>query len=516
MASNFPKLPGYTPLHDPTSVEWKKTSHVKLEKNVNATNTEAPLYALPRPPKVDFAPEKTADSKSFSQSIYQNPFGTGDIQEQFEPTFVKLDKQVLKFKGYFKESVVESSLESWRVREVAIFFYLEDSTIMITERKQVNSGTPQGTFLKRQMVLKQDQPIGCQTALGIEDFVVGETINVYGRNYKITDADQYTREFYDNLNQPQPECIETPVDNFTKSLIKPAPKKDTAMLDYLEHTLGGGRVKSQKQFLDNDRKVLRFYAFSDDEPFIIHYYLADDTIEIREINFANSGKHNFSLLLRRQKLPKEFSVGQPGLDTNSERYLTEDEIKPGDPIIAFGRVFKITGVDEFTHKFYKSKFNEYFPIGDISESKPPDQVPLVIPEYNGFGDEEDTLGYVKKLLPDKPKKDFFKYVDNDKKVLRFTARFNTQVPEDVDRRFIISYYLADDTLGIFEPAQKNSGIQEGKFLERRKYKNKHNGDKFIIPSDIVVGGDIVINSYSFHVLSTDDYTDKYLSYHMED
>lgn len=286
------------------------------------------------------------------------------------------------------------------------------------------------------------------------------------------------------------------------------------MLDYLEHTLGGGRVKSQKQFLDNDRKVLRFYTFSDDEGFIIHYYLADDTVEIREINFANSGKHNFSLLLRRQKLPKSFSVGQPGLDTNAESYLTEEDIKPGEPIIAFGRTFTITGVDDFTQKFYKSKFGTYFKLGDIHEAKPPEQVPLVIPEYNGFGDEEDTLGYVKKLLPEKPKKDFFKYVDNDKKILRYTARFNTQVPEDLDRRFIISYYLADDTLGIFEPAQKNSGVVEGKFLERRKYKNKHNGDKFIIPSDIVVGGDIVINSYSFHILSTDEYTEKYLDAHM--
>jgi len=27
------------------------------------------------------------------------------------------------------------------------------------------------------------------------------------------------------------------------------------MKDYLEHKLGGGRVTSQKQFLENDRKV---------------------------------------------------------------------------------------------------------------------------------------------------------------------------------------------------------------------------------------------------------------------
>lgn len=516
MASNFPKLPGYTPLHDPTAVNWKKTSHVKLDKNKNANNREIPLYALPRPPKAETVMEKSAESKSFSQSVYANPFGTGEILEQFEPTYAKLDKQVLKFRAYFKESVVESSLENWRIREVFIYYYLEDSTIMITEKKQTNSGTPQGTFLKRQMVLKHGLPIGDQTAIDIDDFKVGESINIYGRNYKIIDADQYTREFYSNLGQEQPEGEELPVDSFTKAQVKPKKVKDKAMLDYLEHTLGGGKVKSQKQFLDNDRRVLRFYTYSDDDPFIIHYYLADDTIEIREINFANSGKHNFALLLRRQKLPKAFSVGQPGLDTNAESYLTEEEIKPGEPIIAFGRVFTITGVDEFTKKFYKENYNEHFPLGGVHESKPPEQVPLVIPEYNGFGDEEDTLGYVKKLLPDKPKKDFFKYVDNDKKVLRFTARFNTQVPEDVDRRFIISYYLADDTLSIFEPAQKNSGVVEGKFLERRKYKNKQKGDRFINPTDMVVGGDVVINSYSFHILSTDEYTEKYLSYHYED
>jgi len=411
---------------------------------------------------------------------------------------------------------VESATENYKVRAVNLFFYLEDSTVMITEVKSTNSGAPQGTFLKRQMILRSGSGSDQQTSLSIEDFRVGESITIYGRNFKLVDCDKYTRDFYANLGQDQGEPSSVPIDEFTKAQIKPKPKKDTAMLDFLEHSLGGGKVKSQKQFLDHDRKVLRFFTFSDDEPFIIHYYLADDTVEIREVNFANSGKHNFSLLLRRQKLPKAFSVGQPGLDTNTESYLTEEDIKPGDPIITFGRSFRITGVDDFTQKFYKGNFNQHFPLGGVTESKPPAQVPLVIPEYNGFGDEEDSLGYVKKLLPEKPKKDFFKYVDNDKKVLRYTARFNTQVPEDVDRRFIISYHLADDTLGIFEPAQKNSGVVEGKFLERRKYKNKHNGDKFISPTDMVVGGDVVINYYSFHVLSIDEYTDKYLAYHFKE
>ena len=59
------------------------------------------------------------------------------------------------------------------------------------------------------------------------------------------------------------------------------------MKDYLEHRLGGGRVPNQKQFLENDRKVLKFNAKYDALKYIIHYFLADDTVEIREITYNN-------------------------------------------------------------------------------------------------------------------------------------------------------------------------------------------------------------------------------------
>ena len=73
------------------------------------------------------------------------------------------------------------------------------------------------------------------------------------------------------------------------------------MKEFLEKALGGGRVVSQKQFLDNDRKVLRFFCHASDDgiPFVIHYYLADDTIEIREVHHPNDGRDPFALLLRR-------------------------------------------------------------------------------------------------------------------------------------------------------------------------------------------------------------------------
>ena len=67
----------------------------------------------------------------------------------------------------------------------------------------------------------------------------------------------------------------------------------------MEKSLGGGRVPSQKQFLDNDRKVLRFFCVSEDLPFVVNYFLADDTIEIREVHHPNDGRDSFPVLLRR-------------------------------------------------------------------------------------------------------------------------------------------------------------------------------------------------------------------------
>lgn len=140
---------------------------------------------------------------------------------------------------------------------------------------------------------------------------------------------------------------------------------------------------------------------------------------------------------------------------------------------------------------------------------------MVVPAYNGFGDEVDSLGYVYRLDPKPPKRDFFKYVDNDKVVLRYTAKLNTTVPEDVERRFIISYYLADNTLSIYEPSKRNSGIVEGKFLERRKYKNVTGLRPFIEPTDLAVGGNVTINSYSFQILSTDVFTENWMKEHIK-
>lgn len=255
---------------------------------------------------------------------------------------------VLRFYGYFKEAVVESNLENWRVRKLLIYYFLEDSTIMLNEPKETNSGTPQGLFLKRQAVTTTGED-GTKRLLEPRDFLVGQTVDVHGRHVKVVDADPYTRDFFRTaLGVEQPEAEPVPDDNF-KASQAPAPAvKDKAMMDFLEHSLGGGKLPSWKQFLDNDRKVLRFFTHCDDQPFTVHYYLADDTVEVRENHFQNDGKDQFPMLLKRSKVPKRFAVSQPGQEDLEADFVTEADFYPGQPIIAFSRTFNVIGVDEFT------------------------------------------------------------------------------------------------------------------------------------------------------------------------
>lgn len=60
------------------------------------------------------------------------------------PAHVAFDKKVLRFYGYFKETVHESPAEYYRVRDVVFYYYLEDDSIAIVEPVKENSGMPQG------------------------------------------------------------------------------------------------------------------------------------------------------------------------------------------------------------------------------------------------------------------------------------------------------------------------------------------------------------------------------------
>lgn len=76
---------------------------------------------------------------------------------------------------------------------------------------------------------------------------------------------------------------------------------------------------AKDQFLRLDQKVLQFQCSWDDSqsycgdkiPLIMNYYLADDTIEIRETKESTEGRDPFTVFLKRRKLPRgDYAVGE--------------------------------------------------------------------------------------------------------------------------------------------------------------------------------------------------------------
>ncbi|CAB4034756.1 EF-hand domain-containing family member C2-like, partial [Paramuricea clavata] len=304
-----------------------------------------------------------------------------------------------------------------------------------------------------------------------------------------------------------------------------------------------------KQFLQYDRRVLRFYCLWDDSDsmfgdlreMVLHYFLADDTIEIREIIRANVGRDAVPMFLRRQKLPKEpVSTLQPGRMTGRTvlnvfgpmghggrwildslktgavhiNYYTDADLTIGSVINVWGRKFLLFDCDEYTKEHYQTKFgvNDFQPIK--YKSDPGQPKPREIPPYNGFGSEEDSLCSCLGLIPKPPKHDFIKFMEKDRhgldsNVLRFMAKMDSDRPIDHNRHFIISYFLCDDTILVYEPPQRNSGIIGGKFLERSRIKVP-DGSGYYSSRDLFIGAHVEFLKHKFIITDADEYAVYYI------
>lgn len=73
------------------------------------------------------------------------------------------------------------------------------------------------------------------------------------------------------------------------------------------------------------------------------------------------------------------------------------------------------------------------------------------------------------------------------------ASQDSENPEDEGRRFVLSYFLSNDMISIFEIPTRNSGIIGGKFLEKTRVpKPGSTVDKpeFYSPADFAIGATV--------------------------
>lgn len=478
------------------------------------------------------------------------PAGSSDLRstsypaergQAAQPAWLAFDRQVLRFYGHFQETVQETNGENYRVRYCTILFYLEDDTIQVNEKVTDNSGLNQGTLIRRHRIPKP-APRDDQF-FSVDDLNVGAEVTLYGRVFALSSCDDFTADFLGKLGirvggagyggvPPDMHTLKLEKDAATKQPLRPYEKIDTL-----------------KQFLEHDRQVLRFYClwddtrsmFGDKRYMVLHYFLADDTIEVREVLPQNAGRDGTGMFFRRARLPKSvealaklpgattprtvlnvFSKGitdmksrniLDSLRTGAEKdeFYMDGDLQIGTSVTLLNRNLLLCDCDDFT----KSHYNEKFGVTDFApvnvEEAESEQIGKVIPPPTGYGTNDDSMVSVNKLVLMPPKKfpgAFLpkQHQDTDgSNVLRWYARLESNDPLKVDRRFILSYYLVDDTISIYEQHQRNSGMRGGKFLERGKYMTP-SGSRNWDAHDLFKGAVLEFQSHPFVLIYADEYS----------
>jgi len=457
-----------------------------------------------------------------------------------QAAWLAFDRQVLRFYGHFQETVQETNGENSRYRYCTVLFYLEDDTIQVNERVTDNSGLNQGTLIRRHRIPKpapNDDKFHT-----VSDLNVGREVTLYGRTFLLTSCDDFTTDFLGKLGIRVGGFLDAPVDRHTEMLKTRAQTERQPLRPY-------EKVDTLKQFLEHDRQVLRFYClwddtramFGDKRYMVLHYFLADDTVEVREVLPQNSGRDGTGIFYSRQKLPRDYkSIGKlPGKETprtvlnvftkgitdmksrqvldslrtggSEETFYHESGLQIGAVVQLCNRGLLLCDCDEFTKNHYSTKYgiNDFTPVNVEEPAAGPG--PRSIPPPTGYGTEDDSMVSVNRLVLQPPKKFPGAYLPQQSdpseggNVLRWFARMGTTDPLKVDRRFIISYFLVDDTISVYEKHQRNSGMRGGKFLERVQYKTA-DGSRFWSAPDFYKGTTIDLQAHSFILLFGDDYT----------
>jgi len=389
----------------------------------------------------------------------------------------------------------------------------------IVEKPQINSGMTQGTLVKKAFVMKPDG-----TPYTQDDLRVGESIIVYGREFFIIDCDGATRRYLGEAEGEIADTMEIPNDLFSTTSQRSIHDSDTwgkyhskrnQNKTFMEAMLGNTvNNKGREGYMKYGTRTLSFLCvwdntvtlYGDRMQFRLKYYLCDDTLEIFSIP-TGAVKEQFSRLLKRSKLPKSAVALKPLGEASTDACYTWNDFFIGMELSLYGRNLRIVDTDDRTRQFY---YENGF---DLGTGEPEPQPPVVfhereVPPPTAFGSEEDSLRSCQgSLLPGPPR---MKKQGEDRKLCFFASLLSGGL-DDVDRRFVITYYVQDSTLKVQEPPMRNSGFNGGVFLSRRAIKTE-TGDA-LTPYHLFVGCKLQILKHRFLLLDANESTFRWMEDH---
>jgi hypothetical protein len=239
------------------------------------------------------------------------------------------------------------------------------------------------------------------------------------------------------------------------------------------------RPGREPDWLKNDKKVLRFYAYhreavhEDSREAVrarkctIDFFLEDGSMSVCEPRQKNSGLQQ-GTVIKRHKIPLSEGGG----------FYSPQDLACGSTVTIYSHAYRIYDCDEFTRLYYEQAGGTQPPPEAL-----PDELLAVeaarrpqVPDEARKQENLDIQRYYESLFGGGRKnKGLEKYLENDRRVLRFHCIWDDPTSYGVRNFFTLHYYLADDTVEVNEVLRKNSGRGPWPvfFQRNRLYKSPH-------------------------------------------
>lgn len=434
------------------------------------------------------------------------------------PDWQTLDDKVLRLFAYYVEQVSESMIEEERVRKVVVHYHLADGTLRLAETPAVvNSGLRKGATVSR---FKPEN-------VDIFSLCVGSSLHCRGIDYELVDCDAATREFFEVMGIPQPDALDYPYDKFEASKApRPMGVKDEQHVEMKRAVevraavLAGTHASlltteeraAARGFFENDGNVLRFYAVWDRRQFRIQYYLADNTISIMFDAAPNAGRDTAPVFLRRGKIPKDTCALLRQTETLNRpvgpapEYVTWADLRTGATVDLNTRPFFIYDCDEHTRQFMAAQGVDM----TVCPRPQSEQDDYAASKHRPSKDERESSGrsgsqkrfgasamVFDESTGDKDPVQMARFAQD---VFRFVGRVACPRETDTGRRFIVSYFLSDDTVSVYELVVRNSGHVGGKIFARRTVAGIDS------PRKLAVGQVVLLDGVGYALDAMDDRT----------
>ncbi|KAH8047323.1 alpha-tubulin binding protein [Aureococcus anophagefferens] len=354
--------------------------------------------------------------------------------------------------------------------------------------------------------------LGAPSTAGPEGLEVGGELVFLGQTFYLVDADGFTRDWYARVfGKTQPPAVDYPVATPREYHAEHATGLGKAA-GGVAYGKGGGfevfrkspeagvrkqQMNKERQFFSHEGEVLKFVVTWDDpspggqqHEYKLCFYLSDSCAEL--CTSPQPGFDRFPHLLRRQPLPLNWDAIQRG----APRHAAAEDLKIGATINVYNRILKLVDCTQFTRNWYREALGVVQPPSQHTPKPPPSRggaakkspkkpVDDGAPSFtaSAFCDEEH--GYATSTMHGYSGKqcDWDRELKVQDKTIRCRlvpvrpdgttkprSHASANAIEEPRRTFILTYFLPDNTLSIFEEHVNNSGVIGGAFLKRGKYK----------------------------------------------